>query len=278
MKRLKAHQLFHLTVANDWQLPVEMYTELDITFQGLKVLNVGILVVKDLSQVLDKKHQSKLPGTVGWNLVQLSYNAFVEKYGTSGFDSFICLEGVNPLLFSQLCIYHHSNTSKSSGLGVSTHTVSQQQEQIEPPKPNDLDKKKDQQNFDDTTGQIGQVTICSRKNHICIPRNLVINVLGHTTKIQPKAVCLVKQAEHHNLPLGIVVNRCVAKVKSRSMPVILINTTKQNVWLWQPLLATELYTVEYHPVEHRTDMEIMGDDVNISFLPVVPDTIRVQVE
>ena len=44
------------------------------------------------------------------------------------------------------------------------------------------------------------------------------------------------------------------------------------------MLAAELYTVEYHPVEHRVDMEIKGDDVNISFLPVVPDTIRVQLE
>ena len=43
-------------------------------------------------------------------------------------------------------------------------------------------------------------------------------------------------------------------------------------------LAAELYTVEYHPVEHRADMEVKGDDVNISFLPVVPNTIRVQVE
>ena len=100
---------------------------------------------------------------------------------------------------------------------------------------------------------------------------------GHTTKVHPKAVCLVKQAEHNNLPQGIVVNRCVATVKSRSVPVILINTTKQNVWLRQPLLAAELYTVEYHPVEHRADIEVEGDVANVSFLPVVPDTIRVQV-
>ena len=89
---------------------------------------------------------------------------------------------------------------------------------------------------------------------------------------------MVEQAEHHNLPQGIVVNRCVAKVKSRSMPVILINTTKQNVWLWQPLLAAELYPVEYHPVEYWADMKVKGDVVNVSFLPVIPNTIRVQVE
>ena len=61
------------------------------------------------------------------------------------------------------------------------------------------------------------------------------------------------------------------------MPVILINTNKQNVWLWQPLLAAELYTAEYHPIEHRVDIEVEGDVANVSFLPVVPNTIRVQV-
>ena len=156
--------------------------------------------------------------------------------------------------------------------------MSQQTEQMSSPKQDDLFKKKDQQNSYDVTGHFGQVTIGSKNNPICIPGNSVITVLGHTTKVHPKAVCLVEQAEHHNLPQGIVVNRCVATVKSRSVPVILIYTTKQNVWLWQPLLAAELYTAEYHPVEHRADIEEEGDVANVSFLPVVPNTIRVQVE
>ena len=62
------------------------------------------------------------------------------------------------------------------------------------------------------------------------------------------------------------------------MPVILINTNKQNVWLRQPLLAAELYTAEYHPIEHWVDMEVERDVAKVSFLPVVPNTIRVQVE
>ena len=157
-EKAEAHQLFHLTVTNDGQLPVKMYTELDINFLGLKVPNVGVLIVDDLSQVLDKKHQTKLPGIVGWNLIQLSYNAFVEQHGASGFDSFVCLEGVNPLLFSQLCVFHHANTDNSNVLGVSSNPVSQT-EKMSSPKPDDLFKKKDQQNFDDVTRHIGQVTI-----------------------------------------------------------------------------------------------------------------------
>ena len=56
-EKADAHHLFHLMVANDGQLPVKMYMELDIKFLGLKVPNVGILIVEDPSQVLDKKHQ-----------------------------------------------------------------------------------------------------------------------------------------------------------------------------------------------------------------------------
>ena len=133
-EKAEAHQLFHLTVANNGQLPVKMYTELDINFLGLKVPNVGVLIVDDPTQVLDKKHQTKLPGIVGWNLIWLSYNMFVEQYGASGFDSFVCLEGVNPLLFSQLCVFHHLNTDNNNELGVSSNPVSQQTEQISSPK------------------------------------------------------------------------------------------------------------------------------------------------
>ena len=44
------------------------------------------------------------------------------------------------------------------------------------------------------------------------------------------------------------------------------------------LLATELYTAEYHQVEDRADMELKGNDADISFLPAAPNAIRVQSE
>ena len=69
-------------------MPIRMYIELDISFFGLKVPNVGMLIAEELNQVLDKEHQIKLPGIVRWNLIWLSYNMFIQKYGTTGFDSF----------------------------------------------------------------------------------------------------------------------------------------------------------------------------------------------
>ena len=49
------------------------------------------------------------------------------------------------------------------------------------------------------------------------------------------------------------------------MPVILINTNKENIWVW-------------HQVEHRAVMEKWGDNINISFQPVSPNIIRIHSE
>ena len=110
-----------------------MHTELNLTFGGLKVLKVGVLITEEPNQVFDKKHQMKVPGIVGWNLIQLSYNVFIQKYRTAGFDSFVCPEGVNPLLFSQLCIYHYSDVWKNQTLGTTSAVMSQQIKQTKSP-------------------------------------------------------------------------------------------------------------------------------------------------
>ena len=132
-EKAAAHALFKLTVDNDGQLWIRMYTKLDITFLGLKVPNVVVLIIKDSNQVLGRKHQTKLPGIVRGNLIWLSYNVFVSKHGTSGFDSFNCPEGVNPLLFSHLNVYWHSDICEGHTLGVITKVVSHQPQQTEAP-------------------------------------------------------------------------------------------------------------------------------------------------
>ena len=141
-EKADTHTIFKLTIANDWQMPIKMYMELDFTFWGLKVPNVGVLIAEEVNQVLDKEHQTKLPGIVGWNLIWLSYNMFIEKYGTTGFDSFICPEGVNPLLCSHLCILHYSDVWKNQKLGTTSKVMSQQIKHDKSPKTDDLSKKR----------------------------------------------------------------------------------------------------------------------------------------
>ena len=60
-----AYILFNLMVANDGQLPMKKYVELNINFLRLKVLNVGCLILEEPNRVLDRKHQTKLPGIIG---------------------------------------------------------------------------------------------------------------------------------------------------------------------------------------------------------------------
>ena len=138
-----------------------------------------MLITEELNQVRDKKHQTKLPGIVGWNLIWLSYNVFVPKYGTTGFDSFMCPVGVNPLLFSQLCIFHYSDVQKNKTLGTTSEVMSQHMKISKSPKTDDLSKK-DQWNFIGKDGAIGQVTIGSEQNPVCVPCNLAITVPGWT--------------------------------------------------------------------------------------------------
>ena len=68
-EKANAHNLFKLRLANEGQMPIKRYMELDLTFWGLKVPNVGMLIAEEPNKVLDKKHQTRLPGIVGWNLI-----------------------------------------------------------------------------------------------------------------------------------------------------------------------------------------------------------------
>ena len=140
-EKANTHTFFNLSVANDGQMPIKMYTELDLTFWGLKVLNVSVLITEEPNQVLDKKHQTRLPGIVGWNLIWLSY-VFVQKYRTAGFDSFMCPEGVNPLLLSQLCVFHYSDVQKNKTLETTSEVMSQHIKISKSPKTDDLSKKR----------------------------------------------------------------------------------------------------------------------------------------
>ena len=51
------------------------------------------------------------------------------------------------------------------------------------------------------------------------------------------------------------------------------------MWIRQPLLAAELFSADQiDEIEHRANMERQGDNIQISFSPVAPDSIRVRLE
>ena len=84
-----------------------MYVELDLDCLGIVVPKVGVLNTQEPNELLDTCHKTKLPGVIGWNLIKLAYEVFVQKYGLLSLENFDCPTGVSPLLFSQLCVFHH---------------------------------------------------------------------------------------------------------------------------------------------------------------------------
>ena len=118
------------------------------------------------------------------------------------------------------------------------------------------------------------MTTGNKQQPICIPRNTTITISGCTSKLPSRITCLVEQVEHQNLPLGIVINRCVAIPKARSIPVLLINTNRYNVWIRQPLLAAELFNAECNEIKYRANMSWDDNNILVGFQPVSTQLIN----
>ena len=71
-----------------------------------------------------------------------------------------------------------------------------------------------------------------------------------------------------------MINKCVAIQKARSIPVIIINTNRYNVWIRQPLLAAKLFEVECDEIEYRANMNWDGNNILVGFQPVPPQLIN----
>ena len=104
-----AHHLFDLTSASGGAIPLFRYVKLDVEFLGLQVPRVRFLITQNPNKVLDPDHKTRLPRIVGWNLVKLAYQEFLKKYNINVLEDSECPDGVNPLVFSQLCIYYYAD-------------------------------------------------------------------------------------------------------------------------------------------------------------------------
>ena len=104
-----------------------MYVELYLDFLGIVVPKVGVLFTEEPNELWKTCHKTKLPGVVGWNLIKLAYEVFVKNYGVLCLENFASPTGVSPLLFSQLCVYHHCKAGGLQSDSVTLDTDGQQQ-------------------------------------------------------------------------------------------------------------------------------------------------------
>ena len=222
---------------------------------------VGFLITQEPNELLESRHKTKLPGVVGWNLIKLAYQVFVKNYGILCLDDFDCPTGVSPLLFSQLCVYHHCKAGGLHSDSVTLKTDGQQQ----------LSKKKAQNFTTNKDGLLGKVLVGNATQPICVPGNSALTIpgrLGKNTKVPSGTPCLIDTAALSNLPQGISVNHCLVHPRGKTVPVILMNQNSHNIWIQQPLLAAEIYMVEHLPWDYGVDFQHQGNKIEVAFQPL----------
>ena len=89
-----------------------MYVELDLDFLGVVVPKVGVLITQEPNELFDDCHKTNLPGIIGWNLIELAYQVFIEKFGKESLENSYCPTVISPLSFSQLCVFHHNKVGE----------------------------------------------------------------------------------------------------------------------------------------------------------------------
>ena len=260
-EKVKAHQLFQLTAANNGKLPISMYVELDLDFLGIVVPKVGVLITQEPNELLETCHKTKLPGMVGWNLIKLAYQVFVKNYGVLCLENFDCPTWVSSLLFSQLCVYHHCKAGGLQSDSVTLNADGQQQ----------LSKKKPQNFTSNKYGLLGKVLIGNVNQPICVPGNSALTILGglgKNTKVPSGTPCLIDTATVSNLPQAISVNCCLVHPRGKMVLAILMNQNNHNIWIQQPLLAAEIYLVEHLPLDYGVKFQHQGNNIEVAFQPI----------
>ena len=100
----------------------------------------------------------------------------------------------------------------------------------------------------------------NKRQPICIPAGVSRVVVGRAQDKLPKGSYMVEAKDDDNLPYGVSVNHTYfSPTKSRQVLVILLNTNTYNVWIHQPLYATNIWDVELKDWEYEP---IFTKDVN----------------
>ena len=120
-------------------------------------------------------------------------------------------------------------------------------------------------------GLLGKVLIGNATQPICVPGISALTIpgrLGKNIKVPNGTPCLIDTAAVSNLPQGISVNCCLVHPRGKMVPVNLMNQNNHNIWIWQPLLAAEIYVVEHLPWDFGVEFQHHGDNIEMAFQPI----------
>ena len=120
-------------------------------------------------------------------------------------------------------------------------------------------------------GLLGKVLVGNANKPICVPGSSALAILGRqgkNTKVPSATPCLIDTTAINNLPQGISVNCSLVHPKGSAVPVIVRNQNNYNVWIWQPLLAAEIYWIEYLPWDYGVELHLEGENIEVAFQPL----------
>ena len=208
-------------------------------------------------------------------MVKLAYQEFLKKYNIDVFEDFECPDGVNPLLFSQLCIYYYADVVPAVVNEIQDQYGLVYTEEITKNKKGNITNKKKHQKFVSSEEKTaGTVTTGTNNQPICVPGNSTITMLGKLSKLVNKGSYMVELAAHNNLPSGVVLNRSYIPPKAGQVAVIIINTTSEKIWICQPLLAAKIFQVELHPWQYKSILHRGGNTIKVGFQPIVITEVK----
>ena len=127
---------------------------------------------------------------------------------------------------------------------------------------------------------LGKVLIGNANQPICGPGNSALTIPGRlvkNTKVTSGTPCLIETAVVNNLPQGITMNCCSVHPKGTEVLVILMNQNNYNIWIWQPLLAAEMYWVEHLPWNYGVEFHQQGKSIEVAFQLLPPADIMATV-
>ena len=144
---------------------------------------VRLLITQNPNEELEPQHRVRLPRAVGWNLVKLVYQEFLKKNITSTYLRLECLDGVHPLLFSQLCIYYYADAVSAVVNEIQEEDGQVYTEEVTKNKEGKTVSKKTPNSTVGEDRSVGTVTICNDHQTICVSGSATITVLGKVSKL-----------------------------------------------------------------------------------------------
>ena len=85
---------------------------------------------------------------------------------------------------------------------------------------------------------------------------------------------MVELAVHNNLASGVAVNHRYVMPTAGQVAVILINTTRRNIWIHQPLLAAKIFEVELHLWQYHSVLYREVNTIKVGFQPIIPPQVE----